>query len=155
MGNTTKIALPRRTIIDIRLDRPIYATTDGNGYWTYTKQRIRVDHIEVRQKWYGERAGTDPAYLACEVRAYFTPQDWRVMRDGLIYTDPRWIREFRKEFYKLPGFRHIVKRTGPNMLDYTEQGMQGTNYVSMDFVISGDEIIDSFCAYHNIRLIGD
>jgi hypothetical protein len=45
----------------------------------------------------------------------------------LIYTDPRWIGEFRALMRSL-GFTSQACED----INYSEQGMQGDNYVSMD-----------------------
>jgi hypothetical protein len=62
-----------------------------------------------------------------ELRAYFDPAEWNVDNDGLIYTDQAWMSNFREWMYTL-GFSDAAL----DDIDYSEQGMQGDNYVSMD-----------------------
>jgi hypothetical protein len=66
-----------------------------------------------------------------ELRAYFDPAEWDTNTDGLIYTDPTWIESFRNCMATL-GFSEAALQD----IDYSEQGMQGSNYVSMD--VGGD-----------------
>ncbi len=47
--------------------------------------------------------------------------------DGLIYTDKIWINEFRALMRSLGFTRNAV-----NDISYSEQGMQGEDFVSMD-----------------------
>ena len=47
--------------------------------------------------------------------------------DGLIYSDPQWIKEFRL-LLKAHGFSYAAAEN----VDYSEKGMQGVNYVSLD-----------------------
>lgn len=55
---------------------------------------------------------------------YFEPRTWDIDRDGLIYTDQGWIKELRETAKQL-GFERADE------LDYTEQGMQGEDYVHL------------------------
>lgn len=55
-----------------------------------------------------------------EIKAYFYTKSWDVKRDGLIYNNPTWLRDFRK----------AVKQN----VQYSEQGLQGKNYVHLDIV---------------------
>ena len=54
-----------------------------------------------------------------ELRVYFDKNTWNVETDGLIYTDPAFLESIRVAF----GCRNI---------EYSEQGMQGDNFVSFD-----------------------
>ena len=76
-----------------------------------------------------------------ELRAYFDTKTWDVDRDGLIYTDRTWIREFRSqlELWSFPS----------SDVDYSEQGMQGDDYVSMD---CGIEFISAWLAKTELTL---
>ena len=62
-----------------------------------------------------------------ELRAYFDTDTWNINEDGLIYSDPHWIDEFRGLMRSL-GF---TGRACAN-IRYSEQGMQGEDFVSMD-----------------------
>jgi hypothetical protein len=75
-----------------------------------------------------------------ELRAYFDPQEWDTDKDGLIYTDPAWMQSFRNCMATL-GFSEAALQD----IDYSEQGMQGDNYVSMD--VGGDFIRECEALY--------
>ena len=62
-----------------------------------------------------------------ELRAYFDPSTWNVNDLGLIYTDYGWLDEFKTALEKL-GFGDAAV----NDIEFSEQGMQGDDYVSMD-----------------------
>ena len=93
--------------------------TSGKGYWTRFEQTVTVVGVKL-------------AYVSDEgdfgeLRAYFDTKTWNVNEAGLIYSDPRWIDEFRGLMRSL-GFT----RSACEDISYSEQGMQGNNYVSMD-----------------------
>ena len=58
-----------------------------------------------------------------ELRVYFDTSVWDVDAQGLIYTDKLFIAELRKALAEL-GLSEKV--------DYSEAGMQGRNFVSLD-----------------------
>ena len=93
--------------------------TDGTGFWSSFEKAVSVVRVEL--------AYVDDEGDFGELRAYFDTGSWDVNQMGLIYTDPRWIDEFRGLMRSL-GFT----RSACNDIDYSEQGMQGDNYVSMD-----------------------
>lgn len=108
----------------------IVANTNGKGLWTNDAKPVLINKIELGYtsiEYYPE----DP--VNGELRAYFDPSgygygSWNVRAYGLIYTDKLWLREFKKELQKL-GFSLKAVRD----IHYSEQGMQGEDYVSMDF----------------------
>ena len=92
--------------------------TAGDGYWSRAQKAVRV-------------TGMDLGYVADdkefgELRVYFNTEDWDVNVDGLIYTD----KQFRNE---LQAFLNTQGLPGKD-ISYSEQGMQGDNYVSCDIV---------------------
>ena len=91
--------------------------TDGKGLWSSFEQTVTVVRVEL--------AYTNDEGDFGELRAYF--ENWDVNETGLIYTDPRWINEFRGLMKSL-GFT----RNACDDIDYSEAGMQGEDYVSMD-----------------------
>lgn len=58
------------------------------------------------------------------LNAYFTLKSWDPDKHGLIYTDDKFLKEFRK-------LLNSIGLPGRNVY-YSEQGMQGDNYVNMD-----------------------
>lgn len=89
--------------------------TGGGGYWSDERRTVDVYKIAI-----------DPEYRTLDV--FFTKKSWDRTRHGLIYTDSKWLREFRKALLTL-GF----SKKACNSVDYTEQGLQGLDYVSLDF----------------------
>jgi len=93
--------------------------TSGKGYWSRFEQTVTV--VRVKISYVSDKGDFG------ELRAYFDTRTWDVNEAGLIYSDPRWIDEFRGLMCSL-GFT----RTACEDISYSEQGMQGSNYVSMD-----------------------
>lgn len=89
--------------------------TSGDGYWSnviapVNTTKLTVDYVNDEED-FGE------------LRVHFD-NSWVVKTDGLIYTDKQFIKELRRELTAvgLPG----------SDVDYSEQGMQGNDYVSLD-----------------------
>ena len=94
--------------------------TDGKGYWsTVARKSIRIDRVAIAS------VSDDGEYG--ELRAYFDESEWNVESDGLIYSDQAWMKSFRSCMATL-GFSVQALAA----ISYTEQGMQGTKYVSLD-----------------------
>ncbi len=106
-------------------------STAGNGYWSDVAKKVRVVKLEL-SVWDDDIAdGELPEYG--EVRAYFDTNDWDVDEDGLIYTDPQFERELAVALLSLGLDAEAVGTVG-----YSEQGMQGDDYVSLD---AGEEFV--------------
>jgi len=92
--------------------------TNGRGYWSNKAKPVRITDMKVTYI-------NDEGDFG-ELRVYFNTQDWDVNVDGLIYTDKQFMQEC-KAFLAAQGL--------PSKdISYSEQGMQGNNYVSMDIV---------------------
>ena len=90
--------------------------TGGGGYWSNTQRAVRIVNMDL-------------GYISDELdfgelRVYFDTSTWDVEQDGLIYTDRQFERELR-EFLNTQG---LVGKD----VSYSEQGMQGDDYVSFD-----------------------
>lgn len=86
--------------------------TNGRGCWSTEKRAVRITKITVEEEY--DR----------EVRVYFDKKTWSPEEHGLIYTDPLFLKELKL----------LLKRKGlGTRIDYTEQGMQGDNYVSLSY----------------------
>ena len=90
--------------------------TYGNGYWSRTAKSVEIVDMQL-------------GYVADELdfgelRVYFNTDTWDVNKDGLIYTDTQFKRELQEFLtaHGLPG----------DDVCYSEQGMQGDDYVSLD-----------------------
>lgn len=93
--------------------------TNGKGLWSEEVRAVITTKIEL-----GYLAG-DRKFG--ELRVYFTNDSWNTKKHGLIYTDPLFQRELR-EALKTSGFSD----TAVKQVSYSEQGMQGKDYVSLD-----------------------
>lgn len=98
--------------------------THGNGWWSCEKRKIT--HSKAAINYYGNDNDLSKLTYA-ELRVFFSKKDWDVKKHGLIYTDRAWLREL-KAYLKSVGFTNKAA----NDVDYSEQGMQGDNYVSLD-----------------------
>ena len=61
------------------------------------------------------------------LRAFFKVNCWRVNRDGLIYGNDFWLNDFRRNLGNAMGVKFH-----DDDLEYSEQGLQGNNYVHLD-----------------------
>lgn len=95
-------------------------STAGGGYWSNVVKTIRINRVELA--WVSDDRDFG------ELRVYFDRQDWDVDQDGLIYSDMGWKHTFLTCMENEFGFSPDA------ILDvsYSEQGMQGDDYVSMD-----------------------
>jgi hypothetical protein len=89
--------------------------TDGSGLWSNASVNVPVTNLEL-------------AYVSddCkfgELRVYFNTMHWDTNEFGLIYTDKLFLNELKILLANL---------SLSTSLDYSEQGMQGYNYVSFD-----------------------
>lgn len=89
--------------------------TDGNGLWSDRKATINLTDIKVRpiESDFGE------------LRVYFDEASWNVYEEGLIYTDKLFLKELKQ-------LLSTVDIDGSDVT-YSEQGMQGDDYVSLDY----------------------
>ena len=101
--------------------------TAGNGLWSTHAQSIAVKNISMPYVTDEQDSG--------ELCVHFDRQDWDVDTLGLIYTDPLFLTELRAYLNTQGLAGHDVH--------YSEQGMQGDTYVSLDV---GAEFISSWIA---------
>ena len=107
-------------------------TTCGDGYWSEAVKNVRITDMQLGYISDEQDFG--------ELRVYFNTEDWDVNKDGLIYTDSGFYEDLQ-QFVKEHGL--VVD------LCYSEQGMQGDDYVSLDV---GKEFLDSWAAKFNVNL---
>lgn len=103
-------------------------STDGEGFWNRVDKDVRVVKLDLvvahpSKFFYYYSQGS------FELRAYWDKRTWNVNKNGLIYTDKLWFATFRKSLIELGFSRKALSKVG-----YSEQGMQGSDYVSMDVV---------------------
>ena len=94
--------------------------TSGDGYWSIQIKTVRINRVELA---YVNEEGTFG-----ELRAYFDPAEWDIDNDGLIYSDMGWKHSFLTCMENHFGFSPDAILD----LSYSEQGMQGEDFVSMD-----------------------
>jgi len=99
--------------------------TNGTGYWSRKKTAVEITGLQL--------AYTNDELDFGELRVRFNAKTWDVKKDGLIYTDKQFMRELKELLTQL-GF-------DASDVDYSEQGMQGDNYVSCDV---GECFINTF-----------
>lgn len=90
--------------------------TDGSGFWSERTAAVAVTGLELAYVAEDNELG--------ELLVYFDNRSWNTRDDGLIYTDQRFQRE-------LLTWLDSIGLTG-DTVSYSEQGMQGDNYVSLD-----------------------
>ena len=90
--------------------------TSGDGYWSTVAKAVRI--VDMRLGYVAD----DKEFG--ELRVYFDTATWDVEEDGLIYTDKLFLRELRS-------FLNAQGLAGDDV-DYSEQGMQGEDFVSLD-----------------------
>lgn len=110
--------------------------TNGKGYWSRTAKAVRIVDMVLD-------VGTeyeDDNTIFGEFRVYFNTDDWYTSEDGLIYTDKQFMSELREflNVHGLPG----------KDISYSEQGMQGYDYVSCD---AGKEFYTAWIAKFALR----
>lgn len=88
--------------------------TNGRGYWSNVAKAVRI--TDMRLGYVSDEGDFG------ELCVYFNTEDWDVNKDGLIYTD----KQFKTEL------NAFLVAQGLGTADYSEQGMQGDNYVSLD-----------------------
>ena len=86
-----------------------FIETDGSGLWSEACKLVKCVGYEIS-------TNTDDFG---ELRVYFDTKTWNVEEDGLIYTDEAFLESVRVAF-------------GTSDIHYSEQGMQGDDFVSFD-----------------------
>ena len=116
---------------DLFLDIPVNQDwkTSGQGHWSSVQKAVRVTSIKLSME-LGEEL------FVGDVQVYFDTNTWDVETDGLIYTDPQFEKHFQLFLSKFS-----IPATAIRNIDYSEQGMQGDDYVSFDAFELGNYIL--------------
>lgn len=88
----------------------------GNGLWSNVKGTVEI--VDMRLGYVNDERDFG------ELCVYFNDKHWDVNIDGLIYTDHSFMTDLRN-FLALHGLNNLD-------IEYSEQGMQGDDYVSLD-----------------------
>lgn len=113
--------------MNINLNKAI-CNTSGDGFWSREKKSVILKNMKIDEICDDDKYG--------ELCVYFDSDSWNTEKDGLIYTDRLFISEFRTILQNL-GF----SKEESNNANYSEQGMQGDNFVSMDV---GEKFLQRF-----------
>ena len=99
--------------------------TAGDGYWSDVAKAVEITGLQLSY--------TNDELDFGELCVYFNTKTWDVNKDGLIYTDSLFLDELCA----------LLTNMGFDVSDvsYSEQGMQGDNYVSLDV---GECFINTF-----------
>ncbi len=114
--------------------------TNGTGYWSKVKKKVTITDMVVREYCCDYQMGVIDFPNFGELRVFFDIKDWDVNEDGLIYTDKQFLKELRDFLnnHGLPG----------DGVHYSEQGMQGNDYVSLDI---GGDFLKAWATKFNVK----
>ena len=105
--------------------------TAGTGLWSASAKEVSILSLSVpyinEEKDFGELC------------VYFDTDSWDISKDGLIYTDDNFM-------YTLQILLNQAGLTG--WVSYSEQGMQGEDYVSCDVT---EEFLNSWIALNGAQ----
>jgi len=116
------------TVLDLQGSKVM---TDGKGLWSRYITSVHLMSAELNyindERDFGE------------LIVHFDTSTWNVREHGLIYTDDTWQAGFKELLTKEKGF----SKEAADDVSYSEQGMHGTNYVSLDV---GKKFLDEWFA---------
>ena len=99
--------------------------TNGDGCWSDVAKAVKITGLQLGY--------VNDELDFGELCVYFNTKTWDVNKDGLIYTDSLFLEDLCLMLDNL-GF-------DASDVSYSEQGMQGDNYVSLDV---GECFINTF-----------
>lgn len=102
-------------------------STDGDGLWSDRAADVRITRLLISYVASHDDDDDDDMPTFGELQVEFDINTWNPRDHGLIYTDRCFEAEFREALQKL-GFSKMAA----DNVGYSEQGMQGDDYVSMD-----------------------
>jgi len=97
--------------------------TAGDGHWSRKVADVPITKFEIA--YLDENNLLDSTFG--ELRVFFDTRAWRYPDDGLIYTDSLF-ETLLKTYLVSVGFT----QQAADSIGYSEQGMQGDDYVSLD-----------------------
>jgi len=104
------------------MSKVIFSTDGKRGLWSNVAKAVTITDITLGTGTIWEGESDDKAFG--ELRVYFDESTWDTRTDGLIYTDRGFLKDLQ-EFLNAQGL------PGADV-SYSEQGMQGDDYVSLD-----------------------
>lgn len=106
--------------------------TCGDGYWSNVAKAVTI--VDMQLGYVNDEGDFG------ELRVYFN-SSWNVNDHGLIYTDSQFEQELQ-DFLNEHGI-------DGSDVEYSEQGMQGDNYVSLDV---GKKFLASWAKKFDVKL---
>ena len=107
--------------------------TNGTGYWSRAQKTVSI--VDMRIGYMADEKDFG------ELCVYFDEATWDVDTDGLIYTDSLFLAQLQQ---------FLVAHGLSDKVNYSEQGMQGDDYVSLDV---GETFIASWEAKFGILTV--
>ena len=124
MQNVTRTA--DGFMLDITVNKMF--NTSGDGLWSEVAKEVFVESISMYIA-----ADAEDGYDG-DLQAYYTEETWNDSY-GLIYTDTAFLECVHTALIKAG-----ISIEAAEDVCYSEQGMQGDNYVSMDAYALGDYV---------------
>lgn len=113
--------------------------TNGRGCWSNVIKDVTITKFELNA--WDDQNSSDESFG--ELRVVFDTKTWNIDTDGLIYTDGGFIFLLCNWF----AFQ-CLPSVCTSDLSYSEQGMQGDDFVSFDV---GPEFIKSYRAWAELQ----
>jgi len=107
---------------ELKMETTIILNTDGRGLWSRVAKPVVITEVEC---FITKMEDEDDLFGELCVR--FDLASWNTDKHGLIYTDDLFLKELRN-FLLSQGFT----AESVNDVSYSEQGMQGDDFVSLD-----------------------
>jgi len=119
---------------------PLRCKTTGHGLWSEEVRTVTSSKIEIKIGEVYTNLQEFAVNMTIYLNVFFTKKVWDTDKHGLIYTDEGWLKDFRTQFAdRFPSLSWTAKK-----IDYTEHGMQGTNYVSLEIRLENTDQIKKF-----------
>jgi len=96
----------------------------GDGLWSSCRKPVRVTRLAVHGMNHAPQG--EEEHLAGELRVFFDTATWVIRNDGVIYTDQTFLAGLRSYLGTL------VPQEAASDIGYSERGMQGIDFVSLD-----------------------
>jgi hypothetical protein len=119
-------------MLDIAVNKMF--TTCGDGYWSNIAKEVFVEKIAMFISTENIGDEGDAEYCDGDLQAYFTEETWNDSY-GLIYTDSEFLACVHTALTEAG-----ISIEAALDVSYSEQGMQGDEYVSMDAYALGDYV---------------
>jgi hypothetical protein len=115
--------------VDLQYCRPVnFECRTQGGLWSRQTDKI-IKHkkicLIVLPQPISQVYSNNPSRYSLDV--FFDENDWNTKKDGLIYTDKLWLKDFKNNLLKIGFNSESLEK-----LSYSEQGLQGTNAVNLD-----------------------